>query len=280
MGDEIKIYGHKSFKFAVDINGDFSLDSIENILCDIVSDDKVLLNFTASNNELGVIWDVDELSSLKEKYPNLYIHIDAAQLPGKVENWNKLSRIVDAITFSGHKFGALKGIGFTIFKKTFNFHHLLTGGGQQAGIRSGTENPFSVYTLKLALEDLVENQDIKSTLEAKEFIEKSLLETFDQNIDIACMKSKKRSSNTIGLIIKGRSSTNIQTFFDMAKIDVSSGSACSSGIAGDNRALKELGYLNEDLRSFIRISFSPLMSMDDAVIYSEKIISILKKIIK
>ena len=62
---------------------------------------------------------------------------------------------MDSYTYSAHKFGALKGIGFTFVKDSYKFKSHIVGGGQQNGMRSGTENVLSVQTIKLAIEDLV-----------------------------------------------------------------------------------------------------------------------------
>lgn len=114
------------------------------------------LNYTYVNNESGVVWPLEWALDLK-KETKCFVHVDAVQAAGKIANWEMLLPELDAYTFSGHKFGALKGIGFTFFNKELDFNPLIVGGTQQEGLRAGTENALGVYTIKLALHEMKEN---------------------------------------------------------------------------------------------------------------------------
>lgn len=92
-----------------------------------------------------------------KKQTSAFIHVDAVQLVGKTANWDMLSPELDAYTFSGHKFGALKGIGFSFVSNGTDFSPLIVGGSQQDGLRAGTENALGVYSIKLALHEMKEH---------------------------------------------------------------------------------------------------------------------------
>jgi cysteine desulfurase len=224
------------------------------------------LNFTWVNNETGIINNLDSLKPLIEK-KNVFIHVDGVQSVGKFHAWNELIDGIDFISFSGHKFGALKGVGFSFVKSNFPIKSLVLGGGQQRGLRSGTENPLGVYSLKLALESLVESIDINKTNQLRleigaifqrAFIDNGIL--IESNLGIA--------NNTLGLIFKNIKSDLCLIQFDLAGIDVSYGSACSSGNQTETQSLKSLGLAEYEDR-FIRLSFGPFDYKREAEILSK-----------
>ena len=93
----------------------------------------VLINITYVHNEIGVVCPLEEVIKLKNE-TGAMVHVDAVQSPGKIESWDLLPQEIDFYTFSSHKFGGLKGVGFTfVSEKASSFEPLLTGGGQQEG---------------------------------------------------------------------------------------------------------------------------------------------------
>ncbi|MBP9674554.1 MAG: aminotransferase class V-fold PLP-dependent enzyme, partial [Bacteriovoracaceae bacterium] len=165
------------------------------------SDASTLLNFLVINNETGVYHPLSIAEKIKAE-TGAFIHVDAVQMVGKIENWQKLSPHLDSYTFSGHKFGALKGTGFSFIKKNISLEPLFYGGGQQRGVRPGTQNPLGAMTLKLALEEWSEKINPSECYEAREWLEDELLKKYAQKIMIAG-KNAKRASNTTALILKG-----------------------------------------------------------------------------
>src|SRR5690606_22304622 len=116
------------------------------------SDLLILYHHLWVHNETGHVEELEKLSEFKT-ISDLYIHVDAVQAPGKTPKWKELSQ-GDIWTFSAHKFGALKGIGFSFLRGDFEFYPLILGGAQQGNLRSGTENALGVKTVALALRDL------------------------------------------------------------------------------------------------------------------------------
>ncbi len=279
LKEALELLGHKVQFFGVDRNGQFDIahliDQIkqeeeENRLC--------YLNLTYINNESGVVWPLTLSEQIKAE-TKAVIHVDAVQLVGKIENWKTLSPLIDAYTFSGHKFGAMKGVGFTFLKKTFLFTPLIVGGSQQSGLRAGTENAFGIYSLKLALQEIIEKFDAAELSAAKNLIEEVVMKVVGDKGEIVARNAPMRNLNTIFLILYGQKAELLSARFDLLGIDLSTGSACSSGIIKENRILMSMMYSFDDSRSSLRFSFSPLMNQAQAALYAQKIISILEKMI-
>jgi len=200
------------------------------------------------HNETGLVSPLGELSRLKT-VPDLFIHVDAVQAPGKIPDWQILEQ-GDAWTFSAHKFGALKGIGFTIMRSDCPFIALFQGGGQQSGLRGGTENPMGILSICLALEDL-KTVDISKTRQVKSEIEKLLEQKLKDHAQI--LKVSHSNSNTIYFYFHQISSDISLALFDLNGLMISAGSACSSGAARPSAVLTQIG-LRDKAKNGLRIS--------------------------
>jgi cysteine desulfurase len=201
------------------------------------------------HNETGFVSPLEELRELSQ-INDLYIHVDAVQAPGKISHWPILN-FGDIWTFSAHKFGALKGIGFSILKKHLPFYPFISGGGQQQNKRSGTENPMGVKSIALALADLqkisVEKNHIKKT-EFEQFLALQLI-----NLG-GVLSSPHTNSNTIYFYFYSLSSDVAVALFDLHGIELSSGSACSSGAARPSTVMT-LSGLSAWSKNGLRLSF-------------------------
>lgn len=191
------------------------------------------------HNETGQVSDLRELQAFK-KIPDLFIHVDAVQVPGKIVDWNRPTD-GDIWTFSGHKFGALKGIGFSLFNKDFPFHSLLSGGGQQHNFRSGTENALAVKSMGLALHDLGQVDPLQNS-QQREKIEQHLKQEL-QGLG-GLISPTVKNSNTIYFYLNTLSSDVALALFDLHGLEISAGSACSSGAAKASTLLTFLGLSN------------------------------------
>ncbi|MBK25611.1 MAG: hypothetical protein CME70_16560 [Halobacteriovorax sp.] len=253
MQDDLELLGHKMTVFPVKETGEINVEKlIEEIN---KAEGEVLLNFTPMNNETGVCWDWKLANKIK-KETNCLVHMDTVQTVGKVPGWNELDPEMDLFTYSAHKFGALKGVGFSFIKKGFEFRPFISGGGQQGGLRSGTENTVGVYTIKLALEDL-ENEDLKEIEKARVLFESGLKKILGDKGHIVGEKAEFRAVNTTNFITPGVISQTTAIALDIAGIDISTGSACSSGAVIPSKVLQGMGYSDEDAMSAVRVSFGP-----------------------
>jgi cysteine desulfurase len=277
--DHIEALGGHFHAFDVDANGS---PDIEAIIAHIRTlSGNVLLNFTYVHNETGVVLPLQLAKQVKEETGCL-VHVDAVQLVGKVLNDIKLCETLDFYTFSGHKFGAMKGVGFTFAKSCMeNWSALIRGGGQQSAMRSGTENIHGIYSLRLALETFFHKQQTQLVFNEKKLFEEKLLENYGDKISIVGKDAPLRNTNTTYFVINDDVKIDVLlTALDLAQIDVSSGSACSSGIVRPSRVLLAMGYSEQQAKSAIRVSFSYQMELGDHLDVYEKLSKVLSRFIK
>ncbi len=211
--------------------------------------EKLILNATWVNNESGVVHDLESIKQLKKKY-NAITHVDCSQVVGKVKDFDKLDPFLDIYTFSGHKFGALGNTGFSFVKKSLSIDPLIRGSLLHEGLRSGTLNTLGIYSLKLALEDLT---DQSYFTKLKSFQDK-VFNLVKSNKNLNLLSFKKQSLNTCFFYHSKISSDLNLVKFDMAQIDISAGSACSSGVSKGSPLLQALGY-GEYAKNGLRISW-------------------------
>ncbi len=278
LGEFLEQFGVSTHVFKVDKNGDFDLNNLISQINQFAGA-PCLLNYTYVNNVIGVVWDLKWAEEIKRQ-TNCKIHVDAVQVPGKIKDWQSLNPKLDAYTFSGHKFGAFKGVGFTFFRPDFEFAPLLSGGSQQEGLRSGTENPVGIFSIKLALDNLIKNFNYDRLSKAKCLIESSLKNLLGERGEIISLNAKIRNANTIYFIQKFENSEVLKMKFDLSGIDIGTGSACSSGTSLPDRVILALGYDADLAKSGIRLSFGPFMDEELAAKYLEKIKSILSTSLK
>lgn len=272
----IESLGFECVELPVGSNGDFDLQEVSRIMNS--KDGKKLLNYTYVNNLTGVVWTLDKARQIKEETGAL-IHVDAVQSIGKNNNYLKLDNTLDCYTYSGHKFGSLKGVGFSFIHKDYSFEPLLYGGGQESGLRSGTQNVLGIHSLFLSLKYLKESFSYEEVLEAKIYIEKMLMTQFGNILEIVGEKALKRNNNTICCIFKKIDTSLLLTALDIQGIEASSGPACSSSINKPAKALLSLGFSEEEAKSSIRFSFSPLMKLEEAKGFYKAISSVLNNFI-
>lgn len=282
LEDELILLGHQVHFFQNDKNGDFEIENLKKLIQSIDKNlqngEGIYLNWTWVNNETGVVWPLEKIIEIKDQF-NIFIHVDAVQSVGKVRNWKELYPKIDLYTYSAHKFGALKGVGFTLLKKDTSWYPLIHGGSQQDNRRAGTENSMGIDSIQIALKNFIANENFDELLAAKLFIEESLKQLVASRGEIISRDANERNANTIFLLIRGFKAEVLQAAFDMNGIELSTGSACSSGVIKENRVLVNMGYTKEESREALRMSFSPLMTRADSIHFIEKISQVLKKFV-
>lgn len=219
----------------------------------------ILVNHLWVHNETGHVSRLEDLAKLKS-IPDLYVHADSVQAPGKIPEWKELSQ-GDLWTFSGHKFGALKGVGMTLLKKGTPFHPLLTGGGQQKNFRSGTENPMGVRSLALALADLT-SVDVKNLKRLRGMLVGWLSSELQGIGEIVSGPSDAMNANTVYFFLNNVTSDVALALFDLHGVMLSAGSACQSGAAKKSEVLLHLKK-EKSAKNGLRISFGFHFGEDD-----------------
>jgi cysteine desulfurase len=234
----------------------------------------ILVHHLWVHNETGHVSPLEDLAHLK-KIPDLFVHVDAVQAPGKIPEWKELSH-GDIWTFSGHKFGSLKGIGFSFMAKALPFHSLMTGGGQQADLRSGTENPMGVYSVALALSDL-EKIDVKNLKALREKL-MTFLETELRGIgEIVSASPEKMNANTIYFYLNNLSSDVSLALFDLQGMMISAGSACQSGAARSSEVLLHL-HKGNTAKNGLRLSFGFHFNEEDLNKLTDRLAPVFNKL--
>ena len=193
------------------------------------------LNYTFLNNETGVVWPLEIALNIKHE-TNCFVHVDAVQMIGRHRKINLLNEL-DAYTFSGHKFGALKGVGFSFIKKGSAYSPIVLGGGQQDNLRSGTLNLHGILSIIDALEDIQKNDEL---FEKVHKLKKDIVHLLSNDKDILVIPND--SFNTICFMHERQKSDAMLIQFDLEGLDVSTGSACSSGSLRPSDTLIAMGF--------------------------------------
>ncbi|CAO5681245.1 MAG: Cysteine desulfurase NifS [Holosporales bacterium] len=246
--------------YDITMDGVVDLNHLESVLKE--TSPPFLVSVMSAHNETGVIQPIDEIYDLVKKYGG-HLHLDAVQSVGRqhITDWDRF----DYITFSGHKIGALKGVGIMVIKENKPFNPMHVGGGQERSFRSGTENVLSIATIGAVFEEAL-NEDWKSALVARDFIQESLLKEHETVFVVG--QNVLRLPNTLLISMPFVKSETQVMSFDLQKIAVSAGSACSSGKVKVSKTLKAMRLdmaiaetmlrislpqnpLNEDVKKFI-----------------------------
>lgn len=245
--ESLKNFGFEVIFLKPQPNGVISLSELENAL----NDKTVLVSVMLVNNETGAIQPVKQAAELTHRLAkNAFFHCDAVQAFGKMPI-NVKSLGVDMLTASGHKIHAPKGIGFLYCSQKAHIAPLLLGGGQENGLRSGTECVPLICALQGAVEELpnLENQ-LKAQRELYDYAVKLL-----QDNNLATINSDNSGlPYVLNVSVNGYRSETLLHYLERKNIFVSSGSACSKGDL--SYVLKEMGKTNKEIDSALRISFS------------------------
>ena len=214
-----------------------------------------LVSIMAANNETGVVNDLHKIVSIsRAKSPDAIIHSDVAQVIGKLP-FSFTESGLDAITISGHKFGALTGVGALIVREHLSIMPAIVGGPQEYKLRAGTENVLGIISLGEAAREVVGEASARTQamLSIRNRFECELLDSVpDTSINGALVD---RLPNTSSVAIAGVRADDLQVALDREGILVSPGAACSSGKPEPSHVLRAMGQSEERVRSTIRVSF-------------------------
>ncbi len=223
-----------------------------------VDEKTILVSVMLVNNETGCIFPVSDISeSLKSKKSIALMHTDCVQAFGKMPiDVSELG--VDLLTASGHKIHGPKGIGILYKKKNLNIKPIIHGGGQEKGLRSGTESVPLIAALGGAVDELTVNATLNKVKELHSYAYNKL-----SAVDGILINSPKENTLpfVINISVKGLRSETLLHFLEKKEIYVSSGSACSKGKS--SHVLNEMGLGNDRTDSALRISFSRFNTTDE-----------------
>lgn len=213
-----------------------------------------LVALMLANNETGALIPVATVAAaLKERSPATRIHCDAAQAIGKVPcSFRALG--VDSLSISGHKFGALSGVGALVVRAGSAPCALLRGGPQETRWRAGTENLIGIVSMGIAA------RVVRSSLEQRRAemarSRGQLLAQLREGLpELRCNTPLEESlPNTLSVTIPGVDADDLVVALDLQGVALSSGAACASGKPDPSHVLLAMGMTEQEARATIRIS--------------------------
>jgi len=217
-----------------------------------ISNDTCLVTIMYANNEVGTIQSIKKMVQIaKEK--NIIFHTDAVQAVGKIPiDVKELG--VDLLSISSHKINGPKGVGAIYIRNSVTISPLILGGGQENGLRSGTENVASIVgfgmSCELAKNNMNENADHLKRLTTKlttRVLREIPATTLNGHPDM-------RTPNNTHFTFLGVSGEDLIIKLDENKISASTGSACSVKIQKASHVLKAMGFSHEQVTGSLRLT--------------------------
>ncbi len=234
------------------INADGSVNTEH--LISLVDDKTSLVSVIHVNNETGAVNNINDITKrVKAKNKFTLFHSDGVQAFGKIPF--KLSRDIDMYSVSAHKIGGIKGVGALIKRKNLAIKPYIYGGGQERGLRSGTENVFGIKNFEFAA--LRRYGDLKLFYEKVSSLHELLWEKLDKSLFIK-ISGENCSPYILSVSAVGLRGETILHEADDAGLIIGTGSACSSNEKKRfSKTIIACGYNEEIADGVLRLSFSP-----------------------
>ncbi len=269
-----KRFGFKIEKVGVDEGGRLDLVAWKKA---VEQNDVLLATVMWANNETGIIQPIAEACEIAQQ-AGVIFHTDAIQAVGKTAV-NIEDIPVDFLSISGHKFHAPKGIGALYMRSGLRFEPLLKGGGQERGMRSGTENVASIVAMGKAAEIMqvcLEEDGHDGIGDLRDYLESQLQEKLD-GVQINGAE-EYRTKNTAHLSFEDCEASGLLILLDEYGVACSAGSACMTGKQQPSHVQKAMGFSNERANSSLRISLSIFTTKEEIDTAIEMIIKAVNKL--
>jgi len=244
------------------------------ILKNNLTENTSLVSIMFGNNEVGTIQPIADLAKIcKEK--NILFHTDAVQAVGKIPiDLKKLG--IDMLSISSHKINGPKGIGALYVRNRISINPLILGGGQENGLRSGTENVANIVgfgqACELARVNLLDNSAKMKGL--RDYLSNKII----QEIPEVTINGHpvNRLPNNVHLTFLGVNGEDLLIKLDENGIAASTGSACSVQIQKASHVLKSMGFSHEQITGSLRLTIGISNNLEEM----DKVVEILKNVIK
>lgn len=255
--DKLEAQGFEIIRLVPNQTGEITAQQI----VDAVDENTILVSVMLVNNEVGSIMPLEQaIKKIRRKNKDTKIHCDAVQGFGKIPIKVNRALDVDLLSASGHKIHAPKGIGMLYIKKGTRVTPIINGGGQQKGIRPGTEPLPLICAFAKACVDA--HRNMKENWDKVSYIKQYIQEKIKNNSDV-CINSPLNSIPYIlNISCLGIRSETMLHFLEKEDIFVSSGSACSKG--AKSPVLTAMDLSNERIDSALRLSFGKDNTIDEA----------------
>ncbi len=244
--------GYEVTYIPVDEYGVVKLDALKEAL----REDTILVSMMYVNNEIGAVLPVDEVSKMIKDYnKSIIFHVDAVQGFGKYPIYPKKCGI-DMLSVSGHKIHGPKGVGFLYINDKIKIKPIIFGGGQQKGMRSGTDNVPGIAGLGVAVSECMEGLEgnVLYLYELREAFIEGLLKL--EGVTVNGYHDKRSAPHIVSASFEGVRSEVLLHALEDKEIYVSAGSACASNKPEVSKTLLAIGLKKELLDCTIRFSFS------------------------
>ncbi|ADX24344.1 cysteine desulfurase family protein [Streptococcus dysgalactiae] len=222
-------------------------------LAELLRPDTILVSIMAVNNEMGAIQPIQAISKMLADHSTVTFHVDAVQAIGKIPTATYLTERVDLASFSGHKFHAVRGVGFLYKKSGKRLNPLLTGGGQEQEMRSTTENVAGIASMAKALRMVTEKETL--ALPRLKAMREVIYQALSGYQDVTLFSGQEGfAPNIITFGIKGVRGEVIVHAFETHDIYISTTSACSSKAGKPAGSLVAMGVPVKAAQTAVRIS--------------------------
>ena len=243
----------------VDENGIIALEDLQRAM----TPQTILVSIMHTNNEIGSLQPIAQAGELiKRMNPTTIFHVDAVQGFGKFRIYPKKMNI-DLLSVSAHKIHGPKGVGFLYINEKVKIRPIIFGGGQQKGMRSGTENVPGIAGMAMAVEECYRDfeQKIDYLYALKNRFMQGVLQI--EGVKINGLTGRDSAPHVVSVSIAGVRSEVILHALEDKGIYVSAGSACASNKPAVSSTLKAIGVEKQYLDSTIRFSFSGYNTLEE-----------------
>lgn len=257
VGNVFKTLEKRGFEVVllnVDSTGMIDIEAFKRVL----ERDPVLVSVMMVNNEIGAIQPVAEIGHLlAKKNRKPLFHVDAVQALGKLNvNVNEIK--ADLLSVSGHKIGGPKGVGALYDRKGVRLTPLVYGGGQETGLRPGTENLPGIVGMETAVAEVIPglSESRQKLNRLKNHLREGIRQTIE-NVRFNSLDGDGYTPHILNVSFRGARGEVLVHALEQDGIFVSTGAACSSKKQLYSHVLEAMGLEKPDLESAIRFSFSP-----------------------
>ena len=242
---QLERFGFEVTYLDVDSKGIVSVDQLKESL----RKDTILVSVMAVNNEVGAVQPIAEIAKVLEEYPSIHFHVDAVQAVERASQLLAIGRI-DLLSLSAHKFHGPRGVGIMYKKFGRKIQALLTGGGQEKGERSTTENLPGIVATTKALRMALEEKSVTGELRGQ------LWKELATKPEIRIFSPEDGASHVLCFAIKGVRGEVVVHAFENHGIYISTTSACSSKKGDSSSTLYAMDVPTEWATGAVRVSFS------------------------
>ncbi|MEG2294649.1 MAG: cysteine desulfurase family protein [Carnobacterium sp.] len=255
---QLEKQGFEVTYLSVNREGIISLEELKEAL----RSDTILVSIMAVNNEVGSIQPIAEIGEILKAYPKVHFHVDAVQAIGKIKLDLSASSRVDLATFSAHKFHGPKGIGFMYIRQGKKIAPLLSGGGQEFGRRSGTENLAGIVAMSKALRLLYTDALVKQQKqrEIKEYLSAGL----EKYSKVSVFSSPTGAPHILCFALRGIRGEVFVHAMEKVGIYISTTSACSSRSQTSSSTLSAMHVPENLATSAVRVSLTDTNTLAEA----------------